>query len=84
MENWNRYFIVDTSVAVAGKLRFGRGFVRFHENGEPYFTCDSNKVKLYNTQEEADIDFNKIDNKVTMYFINIKQSNVSYTQIKSK
>jgi hypothetical protein len=73
MEPWQRYFIVDTSVTAVRGLRFGRGFIGFQEDGTAFFGHKPENVKLYETQEAAMVDFNKIPDRVAIYHIIINQ-----------
>lgn len=88
MEPWQRYFIVDTSVKTP-RLAFGRGFSGFQENGDPDFTYRPEKVKLYEKQEQAIEDFNKIIDKVEIIHIIIqtnpnRQTTVAHARVASK
>ena len=90
MENWERYFIVDTSVNYACGCRFGRGFIGYIDNGEPLFGYDAKNVKLYEKQEDAMVDFNKISNKIALihFVINTdprsRHINVTHNKIAEK
>lgn len=90
MEPWLRFFIVDTSVTAVQGLRFGRGFADFKENGEPRFVHKADSVKMYEAQDKAMEDFNKITEKVALYSFLIQyhpithQANVTPTKIATK
>lgn len=90
MTPWQRYFIVDTSVNRAGRLRFGRGFIDFLENGEPNFGYNPDNVKLFEKIEEAMEVFNKITEKVAVIHFSIapnpntRQIDVIHNKIASK
>lgn len=102
MQTWSKYFIVDTSAKVGRALqptdfiemKFGRGFIDFMENGEPLFGYNAANLKLYDSVEEADKDFDKITEKVSIIHILVKQTprrvnappmvQVAHATIKSK
>lgn len=95
MNTWSKYFIVDTSVPIPNKLKFGRGFMGFDDKGEMLLTYNPNKVKLYDKDTDARIDFDKIVNMVDLYHIIINQTpqpqapggvvvQVSYSKVSNK
>ena len=95
MNTWSKYFIVDTSVPIPNKLKFGRGFMGFDDKGEMLLTYNPNNVKLYDKDTDARIDFDKIVNMVDLYHIIINQTpqpqapggvvvQVSYSKVSSK
>ena len=87
MNPWIRYFICDTSIKQVEGLRYGRGLSHFNGD-DPCFTTVSENVKVYETLEESQKDFAKIDKDVRLLMINIAFNgqgyNITDTEIQRK